>query len=115
MDKIYCGLRSTVDSPGGQSCYVTVRLPRHKRQYKLKHHVLHSPDGFNWGYGGSGPAELARCMLIDFFEGNERKADIYYQDFKWKFIAPIQKDSFVITSFQIEVWLKIQRKEKFIQ
>ena len=22
-----------------------------------------SPDGFNWGYGGSGPAELARAIL----------------------------------------------------
>lgn len=31
----------------------------------LKHFMRHSPDGFEWGYGGSGPAELARCMLID--------------------------------------------------
>jgi hypothetical protein len=31
----------------------------------LAHHVRHSPDGFSWGYGGSGPAELARCLLID--------------------------------------------------
>lgn len=31
----------------------------------LRHHVKHSPTGFSWGYGGSGPAELARCLLID--------------------------------------------------
>lgn len=31
----------------------------------LPHHVKHSPDGFEWGYGGSGPSELARCLLID--------------------------------------------------
>lgn len=31
----------------------------------LPHHVRHSPDGFSWGYEGSGPAELARCILID--------------------------------------------------
>jgi hypothetical protein len=31
----------------------------------LTHHVKHSPTGFSWGYGGSGPAELARCILID--------------------------------------------------
>lgn len=30
----------------------------------LVHHVRHSPDGFSWGYNGSGPSELARCMLI---------------------------------------------------
>lgn len=25
----------------------------------------HSPDGFNWGYGGSGPSQLALAILID--------------------------------------------------
>jgi hypothetical protein len=31
----------------------------------LRHYVKHSPTGFSWGYGGSGPADLARCLLID--------------------------------------------------
>jgi hypothetical protein len=31
---------------------------------QLTHHVKHSPSGFAWGYGGSGPADLARCILI---------------------------------------------------
>jgi hypothetical protein len=31
----------------------------------LRHVVKHSPAGFEWGYEGSGPAELARCLLID--------------------------------------------------
>lgn len=31
----------------------------------LNHFVKHSPTGFGWGYAGSGPAELARCLLID--------------------------------------------------
>ena len=30
----------------------------------LPHVVKHSPSGFAWGYAGSGPAELARCLLI---------------------------------------------------
>jgi len=25
----------------------------------------HSPDGFNWGYGGSGPAQLALALLYN--------------------------------------------------
>ena len=24
----------------------------------------HSPDGFNWGYGGSGPAQLALAIML---------------------------------------------------
>lgn len=31
----------------------------------LRHHAKHSPSGFSWGYAGSGPADLARCLLID--------------------------------------------------
>lgn len=30
----------------------------------LPHWARHSPGGFSWGYSGSGPAELARCILI---------------------------------------------------
>ncbi|MCK4554525.1 hypothetical protein KAU19_06245, partial [Candidatus Parcubacteria bacterium] len=27
--------------------------------------INHSPDGFAWGYGGSGPAQLALAILIE--------------------------------------------------
>ena len=27
----------------------------------------HSPNGFSWGYSGSGPAQLALAILCDFF------------------------------------------------
>ncbi|MBT9252140.1 MAG: hypothetical protein KM296_00220 [Brockia lithotrophica] len=31
------------------------------------HHVeRHSPTGFEWGYGGSGPADLALSILHDY-------------------------------------------------
>ena len=44
----------------------------------------HSPDGYNWGYGGSGPAQLALAIMLQL----TGKAD-GYQDFKWKTIATI--------------------------
>ena len=34
----------------------------------LTHHVRHSPSGLAWGYGGSGAAELARCVLLDYYD-----------------------------------------------
>lgn len=47
----------------------TIVLVRDERgERALTHHVKHSPTGFEWGYGGSGPAELARCILIDHFD-----------------------------------------------
>lgn len=44
----------------------------------------HSPDGFNWGYGGSGPAQLALAIMLELTD----KAD-GYQDFKWNTIAKL--------------------------
>jgi len=34
----------------------------------------HSPTGFEWGYGGSGPSQLALAMLADFFGDPEAAA-----------------------------------------
>lgn len=42
----------------------------------------HSPDGFNWGYGGSGPAQLALAIMLKLTGKSDG-----YQDFKFRFIA----------------------------
>jgi len=51
----------------------------------------HSPDGFNWGYGGSGPAQLALAIMLEL----TGKPD-GYQDFKWKVIAGLPQGAFKI-------------------
>jgi len=51
----------------------------------------HSPDGFAWGYHGSGPAQAALAVLFDY----TRNVDVslmYYQEFKNDFIAQFPKD-----------------------
>ena len=40
-----------------------------------------SPDGFNWGYSGSGSVQLALGLLLDVTE-NREIASRYYQLFK---------------------------------
>ena len=35
---------------------------------EVDHVSLHSPTGFEWGYLGSGPADLALSLLADHFE-----------------------------------------------
>jgi hypothetical protein len=66
----------------------------------------HSPDGFNWGYGGSGPAQLALALLYDVTRDEENSVR-YHQDFKWQYVAR-WKDEWEITSEEILKWLKIQ-------
>lgn len=70
----------------------------------LKHIVRHSPTGFNWGYGGSGPADTALSIMTDVFEGNLELADIFYFDFKWDFVASWGGE-WQITEAEIENWL----------
>ncbi len=41
----------------------------------------HSPDGFNWGYNGSGSAQLALGILYEV-TGDAELARSYYQFFK---------------------------------
>ena len=51
----------------------------------------HSPTGFEWGYGGSGPAQLALALLADALE-DDKLAIILHQRFKWKHIATIPQE-----------------------
>ena len=53
----------------------------------------HSPDGFNWGYGGSGPAQLALAIMLEL----TGKPD-GYQDFKFRFIAGLPQGE----NFEVE-------------
>ena len=76
--KIYHGINRGM---GGQ--LITVK--HGPMEYSLPHIYRHSPDGFQWGYGGSGPADTALSILTDCV--GEAKANKYYQDFKNVFIA----------------------------
>lgn len=65
-----------------------------------KHGVNHSPDGYAWGYSGSGPAQLAFAILLAEF-GVERAKD-EYQDFKSKVIARMDGDKPFLLWFEGE-------------
>jgi hypothetical protein len=51
----------------------------------------HSPDGFAWGYGGSGPAQLALAMCLAAEEDQERALRAY-QTVKCRLVAPLDPD-----------------------
>ena len=48
--------------------------------------VNHSPDGFNCGYGGRGPAQLALALCAHAL-GDDARVKRVYQIFKWKVVA----------------------------
>ena len=63
----------------------------------------HSPTGFEWGYQGSGPAQLALAILLDY-TGDADLAQRHYQLFKCEVLAG-QGNTFVLTSQTIDRWL----------
>lgn len=63
----------------------------------------HSPTGFEWGYGGSGPAQLALALLADAV--GDAAALAYYQHYKEDEVADFSKDRWHKTSEGIRQWV----------
>jgi hypothetical protein len=59
---------------------------------------------FEWGYEGSGPAQLALALLLDV-AGSSKLAVQLHQDFKTEFVASWGEE-WEITSDQIQGWIK---------
>jgi hypothetical protein len=66
----------------------------------------HSPDGFNWGFLGSGPSQAALGILLDCL--GQKAAIMYYQQFKFDKVST-WGDSFCISGGEIKEWLKKQQ------
>lgn len=101
--KIYYGVQTGV---GGQVIWVIDVNTMTKTS--LPHICLHSPDGFQWGYGGSGPADTALAILADVV-GREQ-AELLHQSFKWAFIAKAS-DVLCIPEAAIKEWLRVEERK----
>jgi hypothetical protein len=85
-------------------CYVEVFKPG-KSPYPMQERqdiINHSPTGIAWGYGGSGPAQCAFAILMDYL-GDEQRARTLYQDFKFRVIAALPPNTaWTLTGRHIE-------------
>jgi hypothetical protein len=91
LPKIYFGVR---DADGNCKVWVQ-RKGKARRPLPKRLNVFnHSPAGFEWGYSGSGPAQLALAILIDHDpkKGSEW-AVRRHQFFKQKIIAALPRDA----------------------
>jgi hypothetical protein len=60
----------------------------------------HSPTGFEWSYGGSGPAQLALALLADHL-GDDDEAVKLHQDFKRTVVASLPYRGWTLKSERI--------------
>lgn len=91
--KIFRGLRADgharVEVSGTKGRFRTLPLKLELRN--------HSPTGFEWGYAGSGPAQLALAICADVL-GDDEHALAVYQRFKDVNITNLPRDrDFMLT------------------
>lgn len=60
----------------------------------------HSPSGFEWGYGGSGPAQLALALAADVL-GDDEAARGVYQRLKFRVVGRLPHDGWTLTEAEL--------------
>ena len=65
----------------------------------------HSPTGFEWGYGGSGPSQLSLALLADFTQ-DDAYACARYQDLKWDVVCELPAQGWEITGDALQDWVR---------
>lgn len=75
--------------------------------------ALHSPTGLEWGYGGSGPADLALEILGFFLPPWD--AWYWHQDFKWQWLASLPTEGARLEVRDIRMWIEARHAEDLEQ
>ena len=74
----------------------------------VAHAERHSPSGIEWGYAGSGPADLARSVLLAL--ADEATAERLYQAFKAGVIARVPWAGGVLRAADVRAWIAAQSR-----
>ena len=69
----------------------------------------HSPDGFEWGYNGSGPSQLALGLLLEHCD--EKTSLRLYQDFREDVVSKLEYDLWEMHEDRIKNGRKIIKIE----
>lgn len=76
--------------------------------------VNHSPSGFEVGYRGSGPAQLACALLLDYYEDEQIALD-HYTQFKNEVVSQLKctgpNGRWRLTGPEIEAVVGAERSE----
>lgn len=110
-NKIYQAVPSAGYAGGDKGGNVLVRDTREGEAEDLDPRLdlrNHSPTGFAWGYGGSGPAQLALAILADVLlkkEAGDTLAIRYHHDFKFDVIACLPNGEWTISAEFVRGWL----------
>lgn len=97
-EAVYRGQRDPA-APVGEECTVTADGEPLNIRYDL---LSASPSGFEWGYGGSGPAQLAIAILAHAY--NDQFAGEHYQRFKREVVSELPDEGWTLTKRDLDEW-----------
>jgi hypothetical protein len=92
--RIYEGTRTV------EGCVVTADGRPLNLRLDLRMHA----DKPEWGYGGSGPAQLALGLLADALGDDEAALD-QHQRFKRDIVAGFERERWLLTQAEIRSWI----------
>jgi hypothetical protein len=99
--KLYTGYRLPGDQGTAAPGVVTVlREGQPPRPLDPRFDLRRHADALNWGYGGSGPAQLALALAADVLGDDEAAQDVY-QKLKFKLVGRLAKDGWALTEEQL--------------
>ncbi|MDT0631944.1 DUF6166 domain-containing protein [Rubrivirga litoralis] len=78
-----------------------------KAHASVPHAARHSPTGIEWGYGGSGPADLALSVLLALTD--EQTANTLYHRFKHEVVAAVPDEGGVLRAADVRRWVQRAR------
>lgn len=106
LETIYKGQRGG----RGGSPIISVQWHGHVERLLLpgpSHFIAKHSQSFEWGYAGSGPAQLALALLLDFTRDRETSQRLY-QGFKDAYVSGWPPAGFSISGAEIVAWVHKQ-------
>ena len=103
--KTYHGYREIRRGHDGEiissRCVVIVCINGRTRPLRPRNDIRnHSPTGFEWGYGGSGPAQLALALVADCCGAKQAEPPIY-QRVKGMLVVGLASEGWTLTEEEV--------------
>lgn len=110
--KIYAGYRLPGDRGTAAEARVTVHEEgQEPRPLALRHDLRRHSESFNWGFAGSGPAQLALALAADVLGDDEGQA--VYQRLKFRLVGRLPQDGWSLSEEQLRRVLgDVQEQER---
>ena len=103
-NKVYVGFRPANGDPRGVNVTVVENGEPRPLAPRLDLRA-HSQNGFDWGYGGGKPAQLALAILADA-TGNDAYALRHHHWFKLEVIGGLSREGWKLTEGDVRGWIQ---------